>query len=87
MNDILSAHSYAKPGGAFGQENLYSPQLGASPGGAQVWDDNVDGGDQQYRQQQFSGALLGELASQKSKYNRKLVSLEKACEQLRAEKT
>ena len=47
MNDILSAHSYAKPG--LGQDNLYSPQIGASPGGANAWDENVDAGEQHYR--------------------------------------
>ena len=53
MNDILSAHSYAKPGFGQGHEAIYSPQVGASPGGAQAWDGDAGemGGDQQYRQQ------------------------------------
>ena len=73
-------------GSALGSDNIYSPAGNArSPGvNGELWDDgeNYDNA----RQQQFSGALLGELATQKSKFNKKFHILEKQVDQLRAEK-
>ena len=81
MNDMVSAHSYnikglqqASPGGMRG-----------SPSGFDA-EGEVTGPENQMRQQQFSGALLGELASQKSKYTKRMLGLEKQTEQLRMEK-
>ena len=67
--------------------NLYSPNVGASPGGPghNAFDDG-EGDQLQMRQQQFSGALLGEIAAQKNKFTKRLVNQEKVIEQLRNEK-
>ena len=63
-----------------GQDNIYSPH-GGSPGAAGNWEENEFDARQQY-----NGALLGELASQKQKYNKKFTALEKVVDQLRLEK-
>lgn len=80
MNDLLSQKNSALAGG----EMIYSPQTG-SPGAPHAWD-----GEGEYlgdRQQQFHGAVLSELAAQKSRYSKKVNGLEKQVESLRAEKS
>ena len=78
LNDMISAHSY----------KLHGVSPGGMRGSPSGFDENVEitGAENQMRQQQFSGALLGELASQKSKYNKRMQGLEKQTEQLRMEK-
>jgi len=92
MNDVLSAHSYyqhkamgLRGASALGQE-MYSPQIGASPNGPAGWDEHGEGMESQGRFQQFNGALLGEIQSQKSKFAKKFHAMERQVEQTRLEK-
>ena len=83
MNDILSAHSFYQ-NKAKGSA-MYSPNIGGSPGAPQPqWDEGA--GDYE-RYNQFNGAVLGEIASQKQKFGKKIISLERQIEQLRSEKS
>jgi hypothetical protein len=60
-------------GSMVGADNVYSPNH-KSPGAADLWEgEEFDG----QRNQQFSGALMNELASQKSKFTKKLHIMEK----------
>lgn len=66
--------------------DMYSPQIGASPNGPAGWDENAEGTDGQARFQQFNGALLGEIQSQKSRFAKKFTVMERQVEQMRLEK-
>lgn len=86
LNDILSANSVNRhlmgAGSALGGD-MFSPNIGASPGLGTHWDENADVPmDPNFRQQQLSGALMGELASQKSKFSKKMVQLERQNDKL-----
>ena len=74
--DIMSRDSFNPKGSAFG---IYSPNMG-SPSAPNVYE---EGGEKHHA---FNGALMGEMAAQKSKYARKLASMEKTLEQMRSEK-
>ena len=45
------------------EHNMYSPQIGLSPGAGQNAFEDGEGDNHHMRQQQFSGALLGEIAA------------------------
>ena len=87
MNEILSGNSFLKGnarGYTFGGDALVSPPIGigSPPAGApheygSVGTDNL----------KFNGAILGELATQKQKFGKKVVQLERTIEQLRSEKS
>jgi hypothetical protein len=85
MNDILSAHSfYQNKAHGRAPSQLYSPNVGGSPGAPNPqWEEGAD----YDRMNQFNGAVLGEIASQKNKFQKKVVGLERQIEQLRSEKS
>lgn len=84
MNDILSAHSFYQNKAKGQGSAMYSPNIGGSPGAPQPqWDEGAD----YDRYNQFNGAVLGEIASQKQKFGKKVLSLERQIEQLRSEKS
>jgi hypothetical protein len=84
MNDILSAHSFYQNKGQGRAQALYSPNIGGSPGAPNAhWEE----GDNNDRYNQFNGAVLGEIASQKQKFQKRLVNQERQIEQLRSEKS
>lgn len=76
MNDLLSQNSVLRAVG--GNAELYSPGKAASPGDFGLGGDHEGG--------HLNGAILNEMAAQKSKFARKLRDLEKQVDQLRSEK-
>ena len=54
---------------------MYSPNIGGSPGAPQPqWEEGAGDYD---RYNQFNGAVLGEIASQKQKFGKKVINLER----------
>ena len=93
MNDILSGNSFLKGNargytfggaGVVGGESMASPNLGVGSPAAGPPHEYGSVGTENLK---FNGAILGELATQKQKFGKKVMSLEKTIEQLRSEKS
>lgn len=76
MNDLLSQNSLLR--GVGGHADMYSPGKAGSPGDFGMGAENEGG--------HLNGAILNEMAAQKSKFTRKLRDYEKQLDQLRSEK-